>query len=181
MLSVGTLGFYLIQRFRLTSFVGKGVSKRPMGRKLEKFIYHLQEFDERLVQFYTQKRSLFFGAMGLNLLNWYLGALEIYIILYFLGHPISIAESIILETFVEIVRAGTFFIPGTFGESGSSFFIGYGCYSRRSCFRCGDCFDSTGSRNRMANPWFFSRGKYSKSPSELAQGPHNKKWKKKAV
>ena len=122
-LSVGILGFYLIQRYRLTSFFGTWISKRAFGRRLEKFIFHLQEFDSRLVKFYTQKRSLFFGAMGLNLLNWYLGALEIYIILYFLGHPISIAESIILETFVEIVRAGTFFIPGTLGSQEAAFLL----------------------------------------------------------
>ena len=82
LLSVGILGFYLIQRYRLISFVGKWISKRSLGRRLGEFIHHIQEFDERLVQFYTQKRPLFFGAMGLNLLNWYLGAFEIFIILY---------------------------------------------------------------------------------------------------
>ena len=179
-LSVGILGFYLIQRFRLTSFVGRWVSKRSMGRKLEKFIYHLQEFDERLVQFYTQKRSLFYGAMGLNLLNWYLGALEIYIILYFLGHPISIAESIILETFVEIVRAGTFFIPGTLGSQEAAFLLATGAITGDPALGVATAL----IRRVREIVWLilgFSLGwKYSKSPSELAQAAQQE-MKKEAV
>ena len=179
-LSVGILGFYLIQRYRLTSFVGRWFSKRPMGRKLEKFIYHLQEFDERLVQFYTQKRSLFYGAMGLNLLNWYLGALEIYIILYFLGHPISIAESIILETFVEIVRAGTFFIPGTLGSQEAAFLLATGAITGDPALGVATAL----IRRVREIVWLilgFSLGwKYSKSPSELARAAQQE-MKKEAV
>ena len=179
-LSVGILGFYLIQRYRLTSFVGRWISKRPMGRKLEKFIYHLQEFDERLVQFYTQKRSLFYGAMGLNLLNWYLGALEIYIILYFLGHPISIAESIILETFVEIVRAGTFFIPGTLGSQEAAFLLATGAITGDPALGVATAL----IRRVREIVWLilgFSLGwKYSKSPSELAKAAQQE-MKKEAV
>ena len=179
-LSVGVLGFYLIQRYRLTSFVGRWVSKRPMGSKLEKFIYHLQEFDERLVQFYTQKRPLFFGAMGLNLLNWYLGALEIYIILYFLGHPISIAESIILETFVEIVRAGTFFIPGTLGSQEAAFLLATGAITGDPALGVATAL----IRRVREIVWLilgFSLGwKYSKSPSALVHAAQQE-MKKEAV
>ena len=168
-LSIGILGFYLIQRYRLASFLGNWVSKRSVGRKLEKFIYHIQEFDERLVQFYTQKRPLFFGAMGLNLLNWYLGAFEIYIILYFLGHPISIAESIILETFVEIVRAGTFFIPGTLGSQEAAFLLATGAITGEPALGVATAL----IRRVREIVWLilgFSLGwKYSKNPSALVQ------------
>ena len=166
-LSVGILGFYLMQRYKLTSFVGTWLSKRAFGHRLEKLILHLQEFDDRLVQFYTQKRPLFFGAMGLNLLNWYLGALEIYIILYFLGHPISIAESIILETFVEIVRAGTFFIPGTLGSQEAAFLLATAAITGDPALGV-----ATALMRRIREVlWVvfgFSLGwRYSKSPNEL--------------
>ncbi len=180
LLSVGILGFYLIQRYRLTSFVGRWLSKRSVGRKLEKFIYHMQEFDERLVQFYTRKRPLFFGAMGLNLLNWYLGAFEIYIILYFLGHPISIAESIILETFVEIVRAGTFFIPATLGSQEAAFLLSTSAITGEPTLGVATAL----IRRVREIVWLilgFALGwKYSKSPSELVQAAQ-KEMKKEAV
>ena len=100
LLSFGIFGFYIVQRYTLTSVIGNWVSHLALGHRVKKFLSHIQEFDDRLVYFYTLKRRLFFAALGLNLLNWYLGALEIYIILYFLGHPITIAEASILETFV---------------------------------------------------------------------------------
>ena len=125
-LTIGIFAFYIIQRLKITSIAGGWISQRPLGRRLEKFLSHLQDFDERLVHFYTRKRSQFFGALGLNLLNWYLGAVEVYVILYFLGHPISFSESIVLETLVELVRAGTFFIPATLGTQEAAFLLATG-------------------------------------------------------
>ena len=125
-LTIGIFAFYIIQRLKITSIAGGWISQRPLGRRLEKFLNHLQDFDERLVRFYTRQRSQFFGALGLNLLNWYLGAVEVYVILYFLGHPISFSESIVLETLVELVRAGTFFIPATLGTQEAAFLLATG-------------------------------------------------------
>ena len=125
-LTVGISGFYIVQRLKITSIAGGWLSQRSLGRRLEKFLTHLQEFDERLVQFYTKQRSKFFGALILNLLVWYLGALEVYIILYFLGHPVSLSEALILETLVELVRAGTFFIPATLGTQEAAFLLATG-------------------------------------------------------
>ena len=125
-LTIGIFAFYIIQRLKITSIAGGWIRQRPLGRRLEKFLSHLQDFDERLVRFYTRQRSQFFGALGLNLLNWYLGAVEVYVILYFLGHPISFSESIVLETLVELVRAGTFFIPATLGTQEAAFLLATG-------------------------------------------------------
>ncbi len=122
-LATGIFAFYIIQRLKITSIAGGWISQRSLGRRLEKFLSHLQDFDERLVWFYTQQRPQFFGALGLNLVNWYLGAVEVYVILYFLGHPISFSESIVLETLVELVRAGTFFIPATLGTQEAAFLL----------------------------------------------------------
>ena len=174
LLSLGIFGFYIVQRYKLTSVIGNWFSQRALGYRVKNFLSHLQEFDERLVQFYTQKRPLFFGALGLNLLNWYLGALEIYIILYFLGHPISIAESIILETFVEIVRAGTFFIPGTLGTQEAAFLLATGAITGEPALGVA----ASMMRRVREIIWFifgFSLGwQYSRNPSKLAQVAQNK-------
>ena len=172
-LAVGIFGFYVIQRLKITSIAGGWLSLQGLGRRLEKFLSHLQEFDDRLVQFYTEKRTYFFGALGLNLLNWYLGALEIYIILYFLGHPISIAESIILETLVELVRAGTFFIPATLGTQEVAFLSATGAITGEPALG----FATALLRRVREIVWFilgFVIGwQYSTSPSDLAQAAQN--------
>lgn len=172
-LSVGIFGFYFIQRFKVTSVAGGWISQRALGRRLAKFLSHLKEFDDRLVQFYTEKRSYFFGAFGLNLLNWYLGALEIYIILYFLGHPISIAESIILETLVELVRAGTFFIPATLGTQEAAFLLATGAITGEPALGV-----ATALMRRVREIVWLILGfvigwQYSTRPADLAQAAQN--------
>jgi uncharacterized protein (TIRG00374 family) len=173
LLSLGIFGFYIVQRYKLTSVIGNWLSHMALGHRVKKFLSHLQEFDERLVHFYTLQRRLFFGALGLNLLNWYLGALEIYIILYFLGHPISIAESIILETFVEIVRAGTFFIPGTLGTQEAAFLLATGAITGEPALGVAAAL----MRRVREIIWFilgFSLGwQYSGNPSKLPQAAQN--------
>ena len=174
LLSLGIFGFYIVQRYKLTSVIGNWVSQMALGHRVKKFLSHIQEFDERLVHFYTLNRRLFFGALGLNLLNWYLGALEIYIILYFLGHPISIAEAIILETLVEIVRAGTFFIPGTLGTQEAAFLLATGAITGEPALGVAAAM----MRRVREIIWFifgFSLGwQYSGNPSKLAQVAQNK-------
>ena len=122
-ITIGIVLFYIVQRYKITSLTGKWLSQRKFGQRLEKFIHQIHDMDERLVQFYTCDKRRFISALSLNLVNWYLGALEIYIIFYFLGHPITIVEAIILETLIELVRAGTFFIPAGLGSQEAIFMI----------------------------------------------------------
>lgn len=125
-LSAITLGiflFYIVQRYKITSLTGTWLSQRKLGQRLEKFLHQIHDMDERLVQFYTCDKRRFISALSLNLVNWYLGALEVFVIFYFLGHPITIVEAIILETLIELVRAGTFFIPAGLGSIEAVFMI----------------------------------------------------------
>ncbi len=125
-ISIGIYLFYAVQRYKITSLTGSWLSQRKVGQRLEKFIHQIRDMDDRLVQFYTRDKRRFIYASLLNLVNWYLGALEIYIIFYFLSHPITIVEAIILETLVELVRAGTFFIPAGLGSQEAIFMIATG-------------------------------------------------------
>jgi uncharacterized protein (TIRG00374 family) len=172
-LTIGIFAFYIIQRLKITSIAGGWISQRPLGRRLEKFLSHLQDFDERLVRFYTRQRSQFFGALGLNLLNWYLGAVEVYVILYFLGHPISFSESIVLETLVELVRAGTFFIPATLGTQEAAFLLATGAITGQPALGV-----ATALMRRVREiVWLilgFALGwQYSTKPSDLIKAAQN--------
>ena len=122
-ITTGIFLFYLVQRYKITSLTGNWFSQRKFSQRLEKFIHQTQDMDQRLVKFYTRDRRRFLSASFLNLINWYLGSLEIYAIFYFLGHPITIIEAVILETLVELVRAGTFFIPAGLGSQEAVFMI----------------------------------------------------------
>ncbi len=122
-ITLGIFLFYIVQRYKITSLTGTWLSQRKFGQRLEKFLHQIHDMDERLVQFYTCEKRRFISALFLNLVNWYLGALEIFVIFYLLGHPITIVEAIILETLIELVRAGTFFIPSGLGSTEAVFMI----------------------------------------------------------
>jgi len=47
-----------------------------------------------------------------RLFGWLLGSAEIWLILYLVGHPISIADALVIDSLTAVVRAAFFFIPG---------------------------------------------------------------------
>jgi uncharacterized protein (TIRG00374 family) len=75
----------------------------------------LEAFDDHLATAYTTQRRRFLLATLATLANWFLGALELWAILYFLDVPVSLADAWSLQAVVELVRAATFFIPASLG------------------------------------------------------------------
>jgi uncharacterized protein (TIRG00374 family) len=111
--SIGAL--FAVQRLRISSALGTWASRRPLGRSIGRALHHLHDMDDRLVDAYTRDRARFLVATFLTFLNWVLGGVELYLIFWFMGHPISVVEAIVIAATVELVRAGTFFIPASIG------------------------------------------------------------------
>ena len=168
-IAIGIFLFYLVQRYKITSLTGTWLSQRKFGQWLEKFIHHIHDMDERLVQFYTRDRSRFLSASFLNLINWFLGALEIFVIFYFLGNPITIVEAITLETLVELVRAGTFFIPATLGSQEAAFMVATGAIAGQTTMGVAASLMRR-VREVVWLAWGFIIGlEYSQKPFDLAE------------
>jgi uncharacterized protein (TIRG00374 family) len=112
-LSIG--GFFAVQRLRISSALGTWISRRPLGHRIGRALHHLQDMDDRLVHAYTRDRARFLLATFLTFLNWVFGAVELYLIFWFMSHPVSVVEAIVITATVELVRTGTFFIPVSIG------------------------------------------------------------------
>lgn len=106
--------FFLVQRFRLASWITHRLGHSPLGDRLAKYLYNLRRVDDRLVEFYTNPARLRNGFI-VGFLNWPLGVLEIYFLMQFLQHPITFVDAWILDSVAQLVRAGTFFIPANIG------------------------------------------------------------------
>ena len=100
-------GFFLVQRLRLLSRFGDAILR---GR-LNATVAHLRETEDRLVLFYSSSRGRFALALAFSFLNWIGGVVTLYVTLQLLGHPVSWQEAWIIESFTQLVRAGSFFIP----------------------------------------------------------------------
>ena len=122
-LTAGVLGFFAVQRWAVASRLASRLAARRPGGRIEAALGHLRNVDERFAAFYHRRPGRFAGALGLALASWLLGALELYVILDFLGRPITPAEALITETVLQLVRAGSFFIPANLGASEAGFVL----------------------------------------------------------
>ena len=120
---VGVMGFFAVQRFRLTSWTSGKLAGGRLFRGLAKVLDQIQRMDERLAGFYSAHGPRFALALGLAWLNWVIGVVEIYYTMIFLGHPITMAEAWVLETAAQLVRAGSFFIPASIGAQEGAFLL----------------------------------------------------------
>jgi len=114
-LIIGIAVVFAVQRLRVTSAVWEWLSHKHFGRRLAKVLHHIQDLDNRLVESYAGDYGKFSMALALTFINWVLGAVQLYLILWFFGHPVSMAEAWCIEAVVELVRAGAFFIPAGIG------------------------------------------------------------------
>jgi uncharacterized protein (TIRG00374 family) len=79
------------------------------------------QVDESLATFYrTQPRRLAL-SLGCNLLGWITRAAEVWLILYLLGAPVSVAMALTIETFATGISFAMFFLPMDLGvEEGTT-------------------------------------------------------------
>jgi len=127
--ALGTFLFFVIQRLKITSVAGTWLSRWRYARRVEDWLHHVRDVDERLSSFYTTYRGRFAWAVALALVNWLLGVLEIYYTMIFLGHPMTLAEAWIIEAVAQMVRTGTFFIPASIGAQEGAFLLVCGAMS----------------------------------------------------
>lgn len=116
-------GFFLVQRFRLSSIVAGWAARLPGLRRIAGALAHIQDVDARFVGFYAESGGRFAIATLLAFANWMLGAVELWLALDFLGRSISFAEAWMIEAAAQLVRAGTFFIPASIGAQEGAFVV----------------------------------------------------------
>ncbi|MGH8583931.1 MAG: flippase-like domain-containing protein, partial [Gammaproteobacteria bacterium] len=97
-LGLGIVLFYLIQRFRAASWLGRFLGGSGLALRLSNILSVIHEVDDRLARFYTEQRERFAGAFLLALANWLLGVAEVYLVMWLLGHPISFTDAWIIES-----------------------------------------------------------------------------------
>ncbi|MAF49230.1 MAG: hypothetical protein CMM10_13290 [Rhodospirillaceae bacterium] len=123
--SAGVALFFIIQRFKLTSIVGLKLSAHPAFKALNGIQHYIEDVDDRLVHFYTERRARFMAAFGLSFLNWLFGVAEIYYTMKFIGHPVTLWDAWIIEAVAQMVRSALFFVPAAIGaQEGAMVLIG---------------------------------------------------------
>lgn len=76
---------------------------------------HLVALCGMMSGYYRQHRGLFLKSIFFGFLGWVAGVLELYLTLYFLGIHVGFKELWIIEALLQLIRAGSFFIPLSLG------------------------------------------------------------------
>jgi len=115
--------FFLIQRLKLSTFLGRRLEKMSFGPKLTMIARATEDIDRQFASFYSQHRNRLCWSLMFAMSNWILGAVEVYLIMDFIGHPVSFGEAWMVECMVQLVRTVTFFIPAGLGTQEGAFLI----------------------------------------------------------
>jgi glycosyltransferase 2 family protein len=116
LLALGTAAFVFVQRQGLCTWLLELL--RKVGLKvayLEAREEKLRSLDRAILGFYRHKRPAFYASTGLFFLGWMAEALEVYVILYYLGGPAMTLSAISIGALSVFIKGGTFFIPGSLG------------------------------------------------------------------
>ncbi len=71
--------------------------------------------EHRIAGFHRRYPRRFLAALALSVAQWLAGALEIWLALRLVGHPVGFEEAIVIEALVQAVRTASFFIPANLG------------------------------------------------------------------
>ena len=116
LLAFGTAAFVFVQRQGLFTWLLGFL--RKIGLKiayLESREEQLRSLDRTILTFYRNNRPAFYSSTGLFFLGWMAEALEVYVIIYYLGGPAMALSAISIGALSVFIKGGTFFIPGSLG------------------------------------------------------------------
>ncbi|MFQ5984286.1 MAG: flippase-like domain-containing protein [Alphaproteobacteria bacterium] len=108
------LAFYAGQRLGLFALLARVFARLAGGRMPLTLSGGMAALDEAIATIYRRRRDVAVSC-GWRLVGWVLGTGEVWLALYFLGHPVSLVEAVFLESLVQAVRSAAFAVPGALG------------------------------------------------------------------
>ena len=111
LLLFGTAAFVFVQRLGL--FTGALEFLRKIGLKigyLEAREEKLRSLDRMILEFYLHNRPAVYSSTGLFFLSWMAEALEVYVIIWYLGGPARALSAISIAALSVFIKSSTFFI-----------------------------------------------------------------------
>ncbi|WP_147262762.1 flippase-like domain-containing protein [Roseiarcus fermentans] len=106
-------GFYALQRPFGRRFV-KSVATRMAGERAWASLGAVDALYARLDAIYANRANLL-AAAAIHLTFWFVGALEVWAILAFMGLPGGYPEALAIESLTQAIRGAAFAIPGALG------------------------------------------------------------------
>ena len=106
-------GFYLLQR-PVGGHLVRALLARVVGEREWLAFGAIDALYTRLSAIYARRFGLL-AAATIHLTFWFFGALEVWVMLSFLGLPAGYPEALVIESLTQAIRGAAFAIPGALG------------------------------------------------------------------
>ena len=95
----------------------------PRWQRLTHWEERARKIDAHLLSFYSENREGFLLSILYHFFGWLLGAVEMWFFFHLMGVPVSLIDSLIIESMVQPITAAGLVIPGALGvqEAGGVF------------------------------------------------------------
>ncbi len=113
----GLLALFLTVQFIRPFSRGLKFFERFFPRGWARAGQRLEEWDEAITKFYRGSPKALFWSIAFAFLGWMAGVVEVYLILTFLGIPVSWATAWTIESLWVLLRSGAFLIPAGLGAN----------------------------------------------------------------
>lgn len=115
------LGFYLAQRGGLFGFLAK-IPASVTGDTWLALVGGAERLDGEVRALYRLPGALWRNALW-QMASWVAGAGEVWLALYFMGHPVGIVEALVIQSLGRAVRSAAFMVPGGLGVQEAGFMV----------------------------------------------------------
>ena len=115
------IAFYFIQRLGFGALLVTALKKLAGGKEWTAFAA-TDAFYAALARIRGRGRAMLISA-ATHLGAWIVGCAEVYIIFGFMGHPVSWAEALVIESIGQAVRGAAFAVPGAIGVQEGAFVL----------------------------------------------------------
>ncbi len=107
---------FAMLHLRLLIRIEQRLAAGRWGEKLHRALGLVRDVEQRLFTFVRHRPLQFAAALGLSFVTWLSGAVEVYVILRFLGANVTFQDAWMVEAAVVLARNATFFIPAHMGS-----------------------------------------------------------------
>jgi len=114
--------FYLVQRRGVFGAMARALVRVLRSSDWASLSSRAEAMDAWIDRLYRERRDVGVSEAW-HVLSWLLGASEIWLALRLLGHPVSIATAVVIESLGEALRTAAFVIPGALGVQEGGFVV----------------------------------------------------------
>lgn len=114
--------FLMVQKVGLFALLARVAGRLANNQFVARIAGSAAAVDEATRAIYRSRRILW-PALTWRLIGWVAGTGEIWLLMYFLGKPVSLADALILESLGAGVRGAAFLIPGAIGVLEGSYMV----------------------------------------------------------